>query len=33
MFGFDLNKFEDVFRLKIALILEEIFNEIAVKNK
>lgn len=32
MFGFDLNTFEDIFRLKIALILEDIFNEIIVLN-
>ena len=33
LFGFDLNTFEDIFRLKIALILEDIFNEIIVANK
>ena len=33
VFGFNLNNFEDIFRLRIAMILEDIFNELVVLNK
>lgn len=33
MFGIDLNNFEDIFKLRIAMILENMFNELVVLNK